>query len=408
MEARQLEAQARFTYGEISRAQGNPREALEHYGAGQQVLEALGDPELGWRIAYGQGQALETLGRDQDAVGAYRRAADIIEEVRSQLAEERYRAGYIEDKYQVYVALVRLQLKMGRLGEAFPLPKNSVRAITSSYFIVGCPRFETPCNVRQSSSSDSGSATFRERSKRNTGRKPRSKEGRPSKLFLGSLLAPSAPINISSMILKRTDLSYASARMLVVPSTEQVQRSLAPQTALIEYVVGGESVSILVLTSERMFATSVPLSAADLRAKVELLRVLIAREGSSEWQRPAKACVTSSSSLWSEQVGSMTSREFIWYRTRSSTIFRFLRWCGLPVKTSAISSMTMSSRTCPPPLWSMAPRRPTKRWKNSWLWPPSDPGSSTQRKRCGWLGTSFRNGHRFSWAPVRRRARSSV
>ena len=119
MEARQLEAQARFTYGEISRAQGNPREALEHYGAGQQVLEALGDPELGWRIAYGQGQALETLGRDQDAVGAYRRAADIIEEVRSQLAEERYRAGYIEDKYQVYVALVRLQLKMGRLGEAF-------------------------------------------------------------------------------------------------------------------------------------------------------------------------------------------------------------------------------------------------------------------------------------------------
>jgi hypothetical protein len=39
--------------------------------------------------------------------------------VRSELREERFRAGYIEDKYQVYVALVELFLKLNRVSEAF-------------------------------------------------------------------------------------------------------------------------------------------------------------------------------------------------------------------------------------------------------------------------------------------------
>ena len=289
MEARQLEAQARFTYGEISRAQGNPREALEHYGAGQRVLEALGDPELGWRIAYGQGQALETLGRNQDAVGAYRRAARIIEEVRSQLAEERYRAGYIEDKYQVYVALVRLQLKMGRLGEAFFFAEKLRARNYLELLHRGMPPIrdavqrEAELELRQR-------IRHLQRALEEEHGKEASQQRRQAVETFSRELA-SAERAYQDLVddLKRTDPSYASARMLAVPSTEQVQSSLAPQTALIEYVVGGESVSILVLTNERMFATSVPLSAADLWAKVELLRELIAREGSSEWQRPAES-----------------------------------------------------------------------------------------------------------------------
>src|SRR5262249_18511484 len=43
----------------------------------------------------------------------------IIEETRSAIAEERYQAGYTEDRYQVYVALVELLLKLHKPGEAF-------------------------------------------------------------------------------------------------------------------------------------------------------------------------------------------------------------------------------------------------------------------------------------------------
>src|SRR5207244_7790984 len=74
---------------------------------------------LGWRIQYGRGQTLEALGKSDDAIGAYKEAIQIIEDTRSQISEERYRAGYIEDRYQVYVALVELLLKLGKPDDAF-------------------------------------------------------------------------------------------------------------------------------------------------------------------------------------------------------------------------------------------------------------------------------------------------
>lgn len=52
-------------------------------------------------------------------MAAYERAIHIIEDVRSQLRAERFRAGYLDDKYEVYVALVRLLLRLQRNDEAF-------------------------------------------------------------------------------------------------------------------------------------------------------------------------------------------------------------------------------------------------------------------------------------------------
>jgi len=59
------------------------------------------------------------MDRNEEAIAAYKEAIGIIEGVRSQLAEERFRAGYIEDKYQVYVALVELLVKLEKPDQAF-------------------------------------------------------------------------------------------------------------------------------------------------------------------------------------------------------------------------------------------------------------------------------------------------
>jgi tetratricopeptide (TPR) repeat protein len=88
--------------------------ALESYEAGEKIAQAAADTELGWQLAYGRGQAREALGRNAEAVAAYRQAVEIVEGVRSQLREERFRAGYLEDKSRVYVALIHLLLKMGK------------------------------------------------------------------------------------------------------------------------------------------------------------------------------------------------------------------------------------------------------------------------------------------------------
>src|SRR6185436_8445640 len=82
------------------------------------------NPELSWRFDFGRGQTLQSLNRNEEALGAYQSAVKTIELVRSELREERFRSGYIEDKYQVYVALVELLLKLKRVDQAFSVAER--------------------------------------------------------------------------------------------------------------------------------------------------------------------------------------------------------------------------------------------------------------------------------------------
>ena len=92
---------------------------MEQYAAAQVIVDSVGGVELEWRVAFGRGQALEQLGREVDATAAYRQAVLVIERTRDQLREERFRSGFLSDKQMVYVALVRLLVKMGRPEDAF-------------------------------------------------------------------------------------------------------------------------------------------------------------------------------------------------------------------------------------------------------------------------------------------------
>src|SRR5207248_11449731 len=94
-------------------------QAIEEYSTAEKLQKQIRDPELGWRLLYGRGQTLEAQGQALAAIGAYKDAINLIEDTRSQISEERYRAGYIEDRYQVYVALVELLLKLRKPENAF-------------------------------------------------------------------------------------------------------------------------------------------------------------------------------------------------------------------------------------------------------------------------------------------------
>jgi len=82
-----VEAEALYMQGELTRIQGKPRSALKHYQAAEVLSSSTGDPDL--------------------------------QSVRNRLQEKRFRAGYIQDKHQVYIELVRLQLELGRTTDAF-------------------------------------------------------------------------------------------------------------------------------------------------------------------------------------------------------------------------------------------------------------------------------------------------
>ena len=118
-QARLTETEALYAMAEIARDATRYTDSLAHFAAGSEIVASTANPELSWRIDFGRGQTLEKLNRHEDALAAYQAAVKTIEAVRSELREERFRAGYIEDKYQVYVALVELLLKLKRVSEAF-------------------------------------------------------------------------------------------------------------------------------------------------------------------------------------------------------------------------------------------------------------------------------------------------
>ncbi len=283
-EDRALEAEARHVLGEVARARGASGEALDHYRAGEEVARAVGDPELGWRLAYGRGEALEALGREEEAVAALEEAVVLIEGVRAQLREERFRTGYIEDKYEVYVVLVRLLLRRGRIGEAFSFAER----LRARSYLDSLPR-ERPLPERERSEAV---VELRER----IGQLERAAEEERTKpppgprrmaLELFSSELAQAERDYRDLVDDLRSREGAQRPAARIASAEELRQSLPAGGALLDYVVGEGEVTIFVLRADRLLAKTTAVRRADLQARVELLRDLILRLESDEWRAPA-------------------------------------------------------------------------------------------------------------------------
>jgi CHAT domain-containing protein/Tfp pilus assembly protein PilF len=277
-----------YVLGEVRRSQGQFQEAFDQYAAAQNLQEQLRDPELGWRILYGRGQTLESQAKSDDAINAYKEAIGIIEDTRSGIAEDRYKAGYIEERYQVYVALVELLLKLHRPGDAL-FYSEKLRA--RSYFdqlgsaapVVDDPKAEQ--RIRE--------VGERIRTLRRAVQKEYSspeKERRPQALELFSTELAEAERNYEALLddarpaTRNTPTKYAGS----IPDTGEIQHSLRPDSALVEYVVGKQSISVLLVTPRSVVGIPVPISSENLSSRTELLRDLIAAK-SPDWIKPATA-----------------------------------------------------------------------------------------------------------------------
>ncbi len=285
--ARPLEAEALFARAEAARARRAFEEALRDHGAAAAIAADLGDPELGWRVSYGHGQTLEATGRTEDAVARYRDAVALIESVRSQLREERFRASYLEDKYQVYVSLVQLLLKLGRTEEAFGYAERLRARYYLDWLNRGLPPVRDEAR-RQAELALGERVRQIERAITQEHAKPAGEQRRQAlELFSAELADAERAYQNSLDTLAATDPAYAAARSLTTVSSDAVQRRLPADAALVEYVVADEGVSVFVIRPGGIQATTVPARAIDVAAKVELLRDLIVREASQDWQAPA-------------------------------------------------------------------------------------------------------------------------
>jgi len=279
-----LEAQAVYAYAELDRLQQKHDEALAGYG---QVITALAmapDSELAWRALYGKGLSMADAGRKDEAILAMQSAIGVIEGVRDRLQQERFRAGYVQDKFQVYVDLVRLQLETGRTQEAF---STAERLRSRSYLdLVDGDRPPDP-------SAEEQLLEFALKERIRALREALAGEQnltRPVQrqmaisVYSQELLA--AEQEYHAFLDERRQLGVAG-RSQAVPTYENIGAKLAGDEALVEYVVGSDSVMLFVLTRESLTADSIPLRRPDLVNKVELVRNLISRRDDDRWRKPA-------------------------------------------------------------------------------------------------------------------------
>ncbi|HEY2975879.1 MAG TPA: CHAT domain-containing protein, partial [Pyrinomonadaceae bacterium] len=205
------------------------------------------------------------------------------------LREERFRAGYIEDKYQVYVALVRLLLKLGRAEEAF-VAAEKLRA--RSYLDL-LSRGEPPIrNQSQREQETTLRSRIRELQKKleEENSKP-GPEKRRQAVDVYSKELGIAENDYENFLddIASSEPSYAAVRGLKVPSGDEVSQRLPAGTALIEYVLGEQELMVFVLTAEGLQAKTIRTNSEDLKSRVETLRDLMLRNKTNEWRPPAAA-----------------------------------------------------------------------------------------------------------------------
>lgn len=88
-------------------------------------------PELLWRLYRQRANVQALMGREKEALKDYQKAVDIVETLRAELKVEAFKQGFLDDKMDLYVDVVRHLLEMNRAEEAF----NFVERAKSRNFI---------------------------------------------------------------------------------------------------------------------------------------------------------------------------------------------------------------------------------------------------------------------------------
>jgi CHAT domain-containing protein/Tfp pilus assembly protein PilF len=280
-------AEARYALGDIEFLSGEAGRALLQFEQGERLVAEIGEPEIAWRLAHGRGRALEALERPEEAVAAYERAVELIETVRGRLRQDRFRAGYIEDKHRVYTDLARLLVEMGREGDAFRYSEKLRARAYLDLLSRGRTPMLTSTQMRRE-------LELRQRVRRLEAEleievtEPLDYQRRQAiDLFSNQLAAAEREYATFLSDLRDVDRQLAETWSLAVPAEAVVRKALPGDAVLVEFLVTDDAVLIFAMNRERLRTFTVPLSHRDLKARIELLRELVQRPADDSWRGPA-------------------------------------------------------------------------------------------------------------------------
>jgi CHAT domain-containing protein/Tfp pilus assembly protein PilF len=283
--ARQLEAEALYTLADVARQTGRLEKALESFAEAETILNDTGDPDLLWQIHFGRANTLEALGDKIGAIESLKKSVRLIEGVRSRLREERFRTGYLQDKHQVYVELVRLQLEMDMTEEAFSTAERlRARSYAEQFEKTGLPLLSEDEQLRENE--------LRERIRQlqraivEEDAQPKRRQAAVQTFSSELMLAERA---YQAFLDEHTQASPLRAIVAPLASSTEVRKQLLRNEVLLEYVVGEDEIMIFALSGEKLIAMIERVRQVDIQSRIELLRDFIRQPGNDRWLKPAQS-----------------------------------------------------------------------------------------------------------------------
>ena len=278
---RLLEAEALGLCGELQLRLGQPQEALSILNTSTAMAAESGDVDVMWRAQYNRGQTLERLNRNDEAIAAYKASIVAIENARARIQEQRFRTGYLQDKQQVYLALVRLQLKLGRTADAFT---SSERLREYSYLNLRTGPFSIAAKPEMAEAE----ARIRRLQNRieSEAKRPLAQQRSEALRVYSEELLDAQRDYTALMDASRSGSPFPEIR---ISDPSEIGRTIPPGTALLEYVVDKHQLSAFVLTNVGLHSVTTRVREEDLFAKVELLRELVTESNEDGWAKPAES-----------------------------------------------------------------------------------------------------------------------
>ncbi|OLE51501.1 MAG: hypothetical protein AUI36_18650 [Cyanobacteria bacterium 13_1_40CM_2_61_4] len=276
------EAEALGRLGDLEAGAGRPLAAESLYQRGLDRLGTRPAPAVAWQLHAGLAATLRRRGELANAARELHAGIGEIERVSGSLQLEEHRSAFQADKWDVYVELALVERERGLTEAAFEASER-LRA-RQMLDLLARGHVATPAAAGELVNREQD---LRRRMAELTGQVEGPGKGEPG---MRDAAQPERAASAASEALARTQDAYAEllvqmreanpaytalVRGEIVPAPE-VRAALAPDEALLEYLVGDSTTIIFVVTADSLAALDLKVSHSALSAQVDFARSTLA------------------------------------------------------------------------------------------------------------------------------------
>ena len=277
------EAAALAALGDLAAASGTAVAAESLYQRGLERLGARPAADVSWRLHAGLGLALRARGALEPAVRELRAAVVEVERVSAHLAIPERRAGYLADKWDVYAQLALAERARDRTGAAFEaserLRARQLLDLLARGRVMGAPADSALLGREQDLRRRIGELTDAlARGDAPEGGVRGAAAGTPTVTQAGAALARTQEDYASLLLeLRETSPGYASVVAAQPASWRAVAAGLAPDEAMVEYLLSDSGSVAFVITRDTIGVADLDVRRRDLARLVDFARAALGR-----------------------------------------------------------------------------------------------------------------------------------